>query len=143
VKRGWAVLMLILAAGSGYAIESGKAFDDPVMQMRYDKIISEVRCLVCQNQAIKDSNAILANDLRREIRRMLIEDKTDEEVFNFLVVRYGDFVLYRPRMGGKTLILWIMPFLLIGAGGLVAFKVIRGCMKILIDDDSDSDQRTG
>jgi len=143
VKRGWAVLMLILAAGSGYTIESGKSFDDPVMQMRYDKIISEVRCLVCQNQAIKDSNAILANDLRREIRRMLIENKTDEEIFNFLVVRYGDFVLYRPRMGGKTLILWIMPFLLIGAGGLVAFKVIRSRMKILIDDDSDSNQRTG
>ena len=143
MKRGWAALMLILAAGSGYAIESGKAFDDPVMQMRYDKIISEVRCLVCQNQTIKDSNAILANDLRREIRRMLAEDKTDEEVFDFLVVRYGDFVLYRPRMGGKTLVLWIMPFLLIGAGGLVAFKVIRSRMKIPIDDDSDSNQRTG
>ena len=143
MKRGWAALMLILAAGSGYAIESGKAFDDPAMQMRYDKIISEVRCLVCQNQTIKDSNAILANDLRREIRRMLAEDKTDEEVFDFLVVRYGDFVLYRPRMGGKTLVLWIMPFLLIGAGGLVAFKVIRSRMKIPIDDDSDSNQRTG
>ncbi len=143
MKREWAALMLILAAGSGYAIEFEKAFDDPVMQMRYDKIISEVRCLVCQNQTIKDSNAILANDLRREIRRMLTEDKSDEEVFNFLVVRYGDFVLYRPRMGGKTLVLWIMPFLLIGVGGLVAFKVIRSRMKIPIVDDSDSNQRTG
>ncbi len=140
MKRGWLALMVILAAGSGYAIDAGKVFDDPEMQVRYEKIVSEVRCLVCQNQAIKDSNAILADDLRREIGKMLASGKTNAEIFDFLVVRYGDFVLYRPRMSGKTLVLWIAPFILIALGGLVAFNVVRGRMKMPIDDDSDTDQ---
>ena len=143
MKLNWVALMFILVAGASYAIEPGKSFDDPVMQIRYEKIISEVRCLVCQNQTIKDSNAILANDLRREIRIMLVENKSNEEILDFLVVRYGDFVLYRPRMSGKTLVLWITPFLLIGAGGLVVFKVIRSRMKIAIDNNSDFNQRNG
>ena len=143
MKLNWVALMFILVAGASYAIEPGKSFDDPVMQIRYEKIISEVRCLVCQNQTIKDSNAILANDLRREIRIMLAENKSNEEILDFLVVRYGDFVLYRPRMSGKTLVLWITPFLLIGAGGLVVFKVIRSRMKIAIDNNSDFNQRNG
>ena len=113
------------------------------MQTRYEKITSEVRCLVCQNQTIKDSNAFLADDLRREIRRMLTEGMTDAEIYDFLVVRYGDFVLYRPRMSGKTLVLWIAPFLLIIVGGLVAFNVVRGRMAMPIDDDSDTDQAAG
>jgi cytochrome c-type biogenesis protein CcmH len=143
MKRGWLALIVVLAAGCAYAIDAGNAFDDPEMQARYEKITSEVRCLVCQNQTIKDSNAFLADDLRREIRRMLTEGMTDAEIYDFLVVRYGDFVLYRPRMSGKTLVLWIAPFLLIVAGGLVAFKVVRGRMAMTIDDDSDSKQGTG
>lgn len=143
MKLNWVTLMFILVAGASYAIEPGKSFDDPVMQIRYEKIISEVRCLVCQNQTIKDSNAILANDLRREIRIMLVDNKSNEEILDFLVVRYGDFVLYRPRMSGKTLVLWITPFLLIGAGGLVVFKIIRSRMKIAIDNNSDFNQRNG
>lgn len=143
MKRGWLALFVVVTAVSAYAIDAGNAFDDPQMQARYEKITSEVRCLVCQNQTIKDSNAFLADDLRREIRRMLTEGKTDAEIYDFLVVRYGDFVLYRPRMSGKTLVLWIAPFLLIVVGGLVAFKVVRGRMAMPIDDDSDSNQATG
>ena len=143
MKRGWLALFVVVTAVSAYAIDAGNAFDDPQMQARYEKITSEVRCLVCQNQTIKDSNAFLAVDLRREIRRMLTEGKTDAEIYDFLVVRYGDFVLYRPRMSGKTLVLWIVPFLLIVVGGLVAFKVVRGRMAMSIDDDSDSNQATG
>ena len=143
MKRGWLALFVVVSAGSAYAIDAGIAFDDPQMQARYEKITSEVRCLVCQNQTIKDSNAFLADDLRREIRRMLTEGMTDAEIYDFLVVRYGDFVLYRPRMSGKTLVLWIAPFLLIVVGGLVAFKVVRGRMAMPIDDDSDSNQATG
>ncbi len=143
MKRGWLALFVVVTAVSAYAIDAGNAFDDPQMQARYEKITSEVRCLVCQNQTIKDSNAFLADDLRREIRRMLTEGKTDAEIYDFLVVRYGDFVLYRPRMSGKTLVLWIAPFLLIVVGGLVAFKVVRGRMAMPIDDDSDSNQAAG
>lgn len=130
-------LLFVLAACPAYAIDPGYAFDDPEMQARYEKISSEVRCLVCQNQTIKDSNAFLADDLRREIRRMLEDGSTDEEIYDFLVARYGDFVLYRPRMSGKTLIVWIAPFLLIAAGGFAAVKVVRGRMEMSIDDEGD------
>ncbi len=140
MNRSSISLILFFAFGLANAIDAGKAFDDPEMQARYEKIVSEVRCLVCQNQTIKDSNAFLADDLRREIRRLMNEGKTDAEVYDFLVTRYGDFVLYRPRMRGKTMVLWIAPFLLIAVGGIVAVKVVRGRMSLSIDDDSDSDQ---
>lgn len=117
------------------AIDTGVAFDDPVLQARYETIISEVRCLKCQNQTIKDSNAFLAGDLRREIRRLISEGNSDEEVYDFLVQRYGEFALYRPRMSGKTLILWIAPGLFILFGATVAIRVVRGRMAMPIDDD--------
>jgi cytochrome c-type biogenesis protein CcmH len=105
--------VLFALASPAMAIDTDKAFDDPELQARYEHIIEEVRCLKCQNQSIKDSNAFLAGDLRREIRRMLSEGKTDEEIYDFLVARYGEFALYRPRMSGKTLVLWVAPILLI------------------------------
>ena len=137
MKRIGIVLISMLVGGLTYAIDAGNAFEDPEMQARYEKISSEVRCLVCQNQTIKDSNAFLADDLRREIRRLMLEGKTNAEIYDFLVQRYGDFVLYRPRMQGKTLVLWIAPFLLIAVGGFVAVNVVRGRMTKSIDDDSD------
>ena len=91
-------------------------FDDPELQARYEHIIEEVRCLKCQNQSIKDSNVTLAADLRREIARMIEEGKTDAEIAEFLVTRYGEFALYRPRTTGKTMVLWVAPFLLVVLG---------------------------
>ena len=138
MMRLWLTAILILAAGLAVAIDAGHAFEDPEMQARYEKISSEVRCLVCQNQTIKDSNAFLADDLRREIRRLMSEGKSDEEIYDFLVARYGDFVLYRPRMQGKTLTLWIAPFFLIALGGVVAVRVVRGRMAMSVDEDDES-----
>lgn len=120
---------------SSLAIDTGVAFEDPEMQARYEHIIAEVRCLVCQNQTIKDSNVFLASDLRREIRRMMTEGMTDAEIADFLVSRYGDFVLYNPRKSGKTLILWITPALLLGVGGIIIVRVVRDRMKMPIDDE--------
>jgi cytochrome c-type biogenesis protein CcmH len=140
VKRTWLASLIIVASSLAYAIDAGNAFEDPEMQARYEKISSEVRCLVCQNQTIKDSNAFLAADLKREIRRLMVEGKTDAEIYDFLVARYGDFVLYRPRKSGKTLVLWIAPFLFIAVGGFVAIKVVRGRMTMSTDDDTDPDQ---
>jgi cytochrome c-type biogenesis protein CcmH len=122
------------------AIDTGVAFDDPELQARYEKLISEVRCLKCQNQTIKDSNAFLAGDLRREIRRLLSEGKTNDEIFDFLVERYGDFALYRPRMSGITLWLWIAPGAFVLIGGFVAVRVIRKRMSMPIDFDDDVGQ---
>ena len=117
------------------AIDTGEAFDDPVLQARYEKLISEVRCLKCQNQSIKDSNVFLAADLRREIRRLIAEGKTDAEVVDFLVTRYGEFALYRPRTTGKTLILWIAPFVFVLLGAYAMFRVIRHRMALPIEED--------
>jgi cytochrome c-type biogenesis protein CcmH len=122
------------------AIDTGQAFEDPELQARYEKIINEVRCLKCQNQTIKDSNAFLAGDLRREIRRMLTEGKTDAEIFDFLVLRYGEFALYRPRMSGKTLVLWLAPAILLLVGGVVVVRVMRERMSMPLDDDQDTGQ---
>jgi len=135
-----ACTMLFLFASAAVAIDTDKAFDDPELQARYEHIIEEVRCLKCQNQSIKDSNAFLAGDLRREIRRMLGEGKTDEEIYDFLVTRYGEFALYRPRMSGKTLILWIAPIALLLAGGFVLVNILRRRMAMPIDGDAAAEE---
>ena len=137
MKRLLAVISTLLLAAPAVAIDTGEAFDDPELQARYEKLIEEVRCLKCQNQTIKDSNAFLAGDLRREIRRLLSEGKTDEEIFDFLVARYGEFALYRPRMSGVTLLLWIAPGLFLIAGGFVVFRVLKKRMDMPIDLDDD------
>ena len=122
------------------AIDTERAFDDPELQARYETIISEIRCLQCQNQSIKDSNVFLAADLRREIRRMLGEGKTDAQVYDFLVARYGEFALYRPRVGGKTLVLWLAPLLLLAGGAVIMLRVVRRRMTLPIDDEPAADE---
>ena len=126
---------VVLLTASALAIDTGKAFEDPVLQARYERLIAEVRCVTCQNQTIKDSNAFIAADLRREIRRLMNEGKTDAEIADFLVTRYGDFVLYRPRLTGKTLALWIAPFLLVLFGGVAIVRVIRHRMTLTVEED--------
>ncbi len=133
------VACLLLLTSFANAIDVVAAFDDPEIQARYEKIISEVRCLKCQNQTIKDSNAFLAADLRREIRYMLEEGKTDDEIYEFLVARYGDFALYRPRASGKTLILWIAPMMFLVFGALALWRVVQRRMALPIDDEGTED----
>ena len=130
------LLTVVLLVGTANAIDVGPQFDDPELQARYERIIEEVRCLKCQNQTIKDSNAFLATDLRREIRRLLEEGKTDDEIYDFLVARYGDFALYRPRTSGRTLILWIAPGIFLLLGGIAVWRVVRQRMQMPIDDDT-------
>jgi cytochrome c-type biogenesis protein CcmH len=139
------LLLLCLALSTASAIDVDKAFEDPEMQARYEAIIEEVRCVKCQNQTIKDSNALIANDLRREIRRLLSDGFTDAEVYDFLVERYGEFVLYRPRMSGVSLLLWLAPGVFLVIGGIVFVRVVRKrmAMPIDVDDDTESGQVTG
>ena len=122
------ILVLIFAFSlslSALAIDQGEVFEDPEQQARYERLISEVRCLQCQNQSIKDSNVTLAADLRREIARMIEEGQTDAEIADFLVTRYGDFALYRPRASGKTLFVWIAPLALVLLGLVALVRVVR------------------
>jgi cytochrome c-type biogenesis protein CcmH len=120
------LLALVLAwGGQALAIDTEAAFDDPVLQHRYETLNRELRCLVCQNQTIADSNATLASDLRREVRDLIAEGKTDDEIRDFMIERYGDFVLYRPRMTGQTLLLWAAPLLLLLISAVVVVRVVR------------------
>ena len=119
------VILVFLLTQAGNAIDTGPAFDDPLKQERYERMISEVRCLVCQNQSIKSSNVFLAVDLRNEIKLLIASGKTNKEIGDYLVDRYGEFVLYRPRYSGSTLFLWITPILLLMIGLLIALKIIN------------------
>lgn len=122
-----AVLLALALAfgGQALAIDTETAFDDPVLQHRYEQINRELRCLVCQNQTIADSNATLAQDLRREVREMISAGKTDDEIRDFMIERYGDFVLYRPRMTAQNFLLWAAPVLLLLIAAAVLYRVIR------------------
>jgi cytochrome c-type biogenesis protein CcmH len=132
-----ALLAALLLAGAfpAVAIDTEKAFDDPALQARYEQINRELRCLVCQNQTIADSNATLAQDLRREVREMIAAGKTDAQIREFMIERYGDFVLYRPRMTASNFLLWAAPVLLLLLGTFIGIRYIR---KQAAEADSDS-----
>ena len=98
---------------------------DAATESRLKQLALELRCLVCQNQTIADSNADLAVDLRREVRSQILKGKSDEEIKRFLVARYGDFVLYKPPVQGNTSLLWFGPFGLLVIGAVVWFAMAR------------------
>jgi len=121
-----ALLLALFVSTAALAIDNEPAFDDPAMQARYDALIRELRCTVCQNQSIADSNASLARDLRREVRRLMEEGRTDQEIRDFLTDRYTDFVLYNPPVKPRTYLLWAAPGLLVIIGlGMAVMVVLR------------------
>jgi cytochrome c-type biogenesis protein CcmH len=107
--------------------------DDPAAEARLKHLAVELRCLVCQNQTLADSNAPLAEDLRREVREMIAKDMSDKEIIDFLVARYGDFVLYRPPLKATTTLLWVGPFVLLTVGAVVLFITLRRRAHKVID----------
>ena len=123
MKRLVTLLLTAVLAAPALAIDSGPAFDDPELQQRYDRLVNELRCLVCQNNSIADSNAMLASDLRREVRELIARGQSDAQIRAYLTARYGDFVLYRPPVVPRTWLLWAAPALLV-LGGLAAAGVI-------------------
>jgi cytochrome c-type biogenesis protein CcmH len=135
--RACLLACLLAVCGRALAIDTEAAFDDPVLQHRYEAINRELRCLVCQNQTIADSNATLAQDLRREVREMIAAGSTDDEIRDFMIERYGDFVLYRPRMTAQNFLLWSAPVLLLLGGAVVVVRVVR---KRALDTDLEPDR---
>jgi len=107
-----------------WAIDSDITFDSPEQEERYDRLINELRCLVCQNQTIADSNADLAKDLRRQTLDMLRQGSSDDEIVKFMTDRYGDFVLYRPPVKPTTWLLWGAPMILLLSGIIGMFMVV-------------------
>ncbi len=115
------LVAVLLFAGVAAAQEA-----PPDAAARYRALIAELRCLVCQNQSIAESNAALATDLREQVRAQIAAGRTDAEIIEFLTARYGDFVRYRPAFAGRTLLLWLGPFaLLLGAGVAAAYFIRR------------------
>jgi len=118
-----------------------REFSDPAMTKRYTTLINELRCLVCQNQNLADSNSELAQDLRRQVFEMLGSGKTDGEITDFMVQRYGDFVLYRPPFKATTLFLWAGPFVLLFIAVIVLLRFIRARASQIPLVLSDEDRR--
>jgi len=114
----------VLIGAAAYAIDPTE-MPDPVLQQRYLALTHELRCVQCQNEAIADSPAGIASDLRREVRDMLLAGKSDDDVRNFMLARYGDFVLFRPRWAMKTAWLWLAPGVLLAIGAVVAWRIVR------------------
>ena len=108
-----------------FAREAAPLAEDPAVEARLVEISQELRCLVCQNESLASSRAELADDLRREVRDLIREEKTDEEIKTFLVSRYGDFVLYRPEVKPLTWVLWFGPFLLLLLGVWALVRYVR------------------
>ena len=123
-------LTLFLAVFVGFAppaaaVLPDEVLDDPVLEERARSLSAELRCLVCQNQSIDDSNAALARELRILLRERLVDGDTDQEIIDYLVERYGQFVLLKPQFNVFTAILWIAPGLLLVGGGVLAVRVVR------------------
>jgi len=115
--------LLLCLVTPAFAVIEVFTFDDPVKEQRYRKLSEELRCLVCQNQNLADSNADLAKDLRHQVYNMIEAGKSDAEIIDYMVSRYGEFVLYRPPLQTNTVLLWAGPFVLLlgGLAGLAVF----------------------
>ena len=119
MKKLWLVFVLLclsLAPGPACAVQPGEILADPALEQRARELSVELRCLVCQNQSIDDSNALLARDLRLVVRERLVAGDTNDQVMRYVVDRYGEFILLRPPLRMGTLLLWITPLVVLGAG---------------------------
>lgn len=133
MKRLIAALAVTLFALPLAAKEAPPLAEDPAVEQRLVDIASELRCLVCQNESLAGSQADLAKDLRNEVRGLIKQGKSDEEVKEFLVSRYGDFVLYRPQVKPVTYLLWAGPFLLLIVGLFVLIRFLKKRNQAVVD----------
>ena len=126
--RGLCMLLLVCACALAQAQVGDSrplVFHDRAEEQRFHALVTELRCVMCQNQSLADSNAMVAHDLRREVLALMRQGRTDAQIQDYLVARYGEFVLYKPRMEGRTWLLWFGPALLLLAGGFVVARVVR------------------
>ena len=125
------------------AIDNTPPLPDPQMQQRYLGLTHEFRCMQCQNEALADSNVGLAADLRLEIHELILAGKSDDQIRDYLVARYGEFILFRPRMSLRNLWLWAAPGVMLLAGLGIAVRVIRQRARLPITDDDPPDALPG
>lgn len=117
MMRAFTLLLVGVLLLPAHAIDPGEALTDPALEARARALSVEFRCLVCQNQSIDDSDAPLARDLRAMVRARLLAGDSDQDIRAAVTARYGEFVLFRPRFGGPTAVLWLLPLLLLGIAG--------------------------
>lgn len=123
MRRLFAMLALLLAVSPAFALSPDEQLQDPGLEHRARAISAQLRCLVCQNQSIDDSDAPLAKDLRTLVREQLTAGRSDAEIMDYVVARYGEFVLLKPRLNRETMLLWATPFaVLLVAGGLMLLR---------------------
>jgi cytochrome c-type biogenesis protein CcmH len=108
---------------------------DPALQSRFERITHDLRCLVCQNESIADSNVELAADLRRQVREMLVAGQSDDAIFQFMTDRYGDFVRFNPPLEAKTLLIWGAPFIMLILGAVIIVRIVRQRSRMPLDDE--------
>ena len=123
--KGVFVFWISMLIGLAIAGEAAPLAQDPVVEARLVHISQELRCLVCQNESLSSSRAELADDLRREVRDLIVANKSDQEIKDFLVSRYGDFVLYRPEVKPLTWVLWFGPFVVLLIAGIFLLAYLR------------------
>jgi cytochrome c-type biogenesis protein CcmH len=132
------LLVTLLLGGLCFAADP-LVFDNPEQEARYLALTQELRCLVCQNQSLADSDAPLAHDLRMEVFKMLQSGSSDEQIKTFLVDRYGDFVLYRPPVKSNTVALWLLPATLLVIGGVIVLLAVRRQNRLAVDTESEQE----
>jgi cytochrome c-type biogenesis protein CcmH len=137
-----AVALLALSTAA-FAVDNTPPLADPAMQQRYLALINEFRCMQCQNEALADSNVSLAADLRLEIHDLIKSGKSDDQIRDYLVARYGEFILFRPRMSWRNAWLWAAPGVLLLGGLGIAVRVMRQRARMPITGDDPPDPVTG
>lgn len=145
--RGNFVLIAVLALGlagvmgaftafaADQAVDANGQLEDQGLQTRFERIAKDLRCLVCQNESIADSNAELAVDLRQQVREMLVAGKSDDAIFDFMTNRYGEFVRFSPPLEPKTLLIWGAPFIMLLLGAVIIYRVVRQRSRMPLDDE--------
>jgi cytochrome c-type biogenesis protein CcmH len=131
----WLLVVWLAFAGGAWAADGEDGFDDPVLNERYRALIREIRCPKCLNENIAESKAPVAAELRREVRRLIGEGASDDEVKTFLASRYGVFVLYRPPITPTTLAVWAAPFVLLALGGFVFWRILAARSDQPLDEE--------
>lgn len=135
-RAAWLVLPCALLAGAVFAIDTAE-LPDPAQQQRYSVLIHELRCLKCQGETVADTPAEFAVDIRRQVREMVQSGKSDAEVRQYLVDRYGEIILLRPRWSFANAWLWLAPVLLLGVGVVVGSRILRQRRQLLATDTSE------
>jgi cytochrome c-type biogenesis protein CcmH len=136
MRRSWPALLLALAVLGlrAVALDVNGQIEDPKLQDRFEHITKELRCLVCQNESIADSNVELAADLRRQVREMLVAGQSDDAIYKYMTDRYGAFVRFAPPLNFWTSLIWGAPFFMLGVAGLIIFRIARHRAQMPIEE---------